>query len=204
MPNGGCLKCHKPILQGLKPHYCAECLAELGLKYDDDVQKLLDELKQVIRFYHKNEPYYEFTIFAPFPIDLDAKNWPTSEHYFQAQKHAGSPLEEENRRASGPLEAFNLGRSRPPRSDWAKVKDIVMYRAVQAKFAQHVSLAVLLLSTGDAELVEHTANDNYWGDGGDGRGKNMLGCILMLVREELRRVWDKLSEGYERFHSNEI
>jgi len=46
MPNGNCLKCGKPILQGLTPHYCEECLAELGLKYDDHVQKWLDELKQ--------------------------------------------------------------------------------------------------------------------------------------------------------------
>jgi len=27
--------------------------------------------------------------------------------------------------------------------------------------------------------------DRYWGDGGDCRGKNMLGKILMWVREEL-------------------
>ncbi len=43
MPNGNCLKCHKPILQGLTPHYCEECLAALGLKYDDVVQKRPDE-----------------------------------------------------------------------------------------------------------------------------------------------------------------
>lgn len=188
MPNGGCLKCHKPILQGLQPHYCEDCLAELGLKYDDHTQKCLDELKQVIRFYHNGEPYYEFTNFALFRIELDAKSWPTSEHYFQAQKHVGSRLEEKIRQSPEPREAFNLGRSRSPRRDWAKIKDIVMYRAVRAKFFQHPSLASLLLSTRDAELIEHTAKDEYWGDGGDGRGKNMLGCILMLVREELRRA----------------
>jgi ribA/ribD-fused uncharacterized protein len=186
MPNGGCLKCGKPIFQGLKPHYCEKCLAGLGLQYDDDVQKRLDELKPVIRFYHKDEPYYEFTNFAPFPIKLSGKVWPTSEHYFQAQKHVGSPLEEDIRRAAGPREAFKLGRSQQPRSDWAKVKDIVMYRAVRAKFAQNPKLRVMLLSTGDAELIEHTVNDNYWGDGGDGSGRNMLGCILMLIREEMR------------------
>ena len=35
-------------------------------------------------------------------------------------------------------------------------------------------------------FVEHTENDSYWGDGGDGSGKNMLGQILMDVRELLR------------------
>lgn len=143
-------------------------------------------MSEVIHFYHKGEPFYEFTNFAPFPISLGGKVWPTSEHYFQAQKHFGQPLAEEIRSTGGPREAFVLGRSRAPRADWPKVKDIVMYRAVRAKFGQHKSLRDLLLSTGDAELVEHTSNDNYWGDGGDGSGRNMLGCILMLVREEFR------------------
>jgi N-glycosidase YbiA len=42
------------------------------------------------------------------------------------------------------------------------------------------------LATGDAKIVEHTENDAYWGDGGDGSGQNKLGQILMEVREELR------------------
>ncbi len=59
-----------------------------------------------------------------------------------------------------------------------------MRAAVRAKFEQHEDLRALLLSTGNAKLVEHTANDDYWGDGG-GYGKNMLGRILMEVRSEL-------------------
>ena len=43
----------------------------------------------------------------------------------------------------------------------------------------------MLMGTGDAKLVEHTENDDYWGDGGDGSGKNMLGQILMRIRAEL-------------------
>ena len=47
-------------------------------------------------------------------------------------------------------------------------------------------LRAMLLGTGEAKLVEHTANDDYWDDGGDGTGKNVLGRILIDVREELR------------------
>jgi len=61
-----------------------------------------------------------------------------------------------------------------------------MRQAVLAKFTQHDDIRAILIETGDALLVEHTANDDYWGDGGDGSGKNMLGKILMSVREELR------------------
>ncbi len=58
--------------------------------------------------------------------------------------------------------------------------------ALRAKLTQHADLRALLLGTGEAPLIEHTANDAYWGDGGDGSGKNRLGALLMRVREELR------------------
>lgn len=48
------------------------------------------------------------------------------------------------------------------------------------------ALREVLLATGGARIVEHTENDAYWGDGGDGGGKNKLGQVLMSVREELR------------------
>src|SRR4051794_41008876 len=145
-------------------------------------------MSQVIQFYHKGEPYYECSNFAPYPIRLQGKSWPTSEHYFQAQKHAGTPLEEQIRLVESPREAFQVGRSQPSRADWEQVKEAVMREAVLAKFTQHAHLRELLLATGDALLVEHTENDHYWGDGGDGSGKNRLGHVLMSVREQLSRA----------------
>ena len=61
-----------------------------------------------------------------------------------------------------------------------------MREVVLAKFTQHEDLRMLLLATGEAKLIEHTANDDYWGDGGDGKGRNMLGQILMELRAQLR------------------
>lgn len=80
-----------------------------------------------------------------------------------------------------------LGRDRKQkiRRDWESAKDNVMKKAVLAKFSQHDELKALLLSTGDAKLIEHTENDDYWGDGDNGKGKNKLGQILMAVRAEL-------------------
>jgi ribA/ribD-fused uncharacterized protein len=77
-------------------------------------------------------------------------------------------------------------RKRPLRRDCESVKEGVMLDALRAKFTQHEELTAVLLGTGDAILVEHTAKDSYWGDGGDGSGKNRLGHLLMKVREELR------------------
>lgn len=142
----------------------------------------------VIKFYKVSEEYGELSNFAPFPIKLNGKEWPTSEHYFQAQKFAGTEHEEEIRLTKSPMIAARMGRarSRPLRKDWEEAKDEIMYQAVKAKFTQHLNLRSLLLSTGDAEIIEHTKNDSYWADGGDGSGRNMLGKILMRVREKLR------------------
>lgn len=145
--------------------------------------------QQSIQFYAIGDAYGNFSNFAPYPIRLKGRTWPTSEHYFQAQKFAGTEHEEAIRKARSPMIAARMGRSRrlPLRRDWERVKDAVMREAVLAKFTQHDELRMILLETGDARIVEHTENDDYWGDGGDGRGRNMLGTILMSVREELRR-----------------
>jgi ribA/ribD-fused uncharacterized protein len=142
----------------------------------------------IIAFYSTREAYGAFSNFAPSPIELDGLRWPTVEHYFQAQKFAGTPHVEAIRQSSSPMVAARMGRSRarPLRSDWDQVKDEIMLRAVRAKFAQHMDLAALLLSTGDALIVERSRRDGYWGAGADGSGANKLGLILMTVRAELR------------------
>ena len=144
--------------------------------------------RTVIHFYSTAGEYGCFSNFSRHPVFLKGKRWPTSEHYFQAQKFAGTPREEQVRQAKSPMIAARMGRSRkhPLRPDWERVKDAVMREAVLAKFTQHADLRATLLATGDAVLVEHTRNDDYWGDGGDGHGKNKLGKILMSVRDELR------------------
>jgi ribA/ribD-fused uncharacterized protein len=129
-----------------------------------------------------------FSNFSPHPIYLKDKIWPTVEHYFQAQKFAGTQMEEQVRLASSPMEAAKMGRNRqyPLRPNWEAIKEEFMYEALIAKFTQHLDLRQKLLETGDAELVEHTSNDRYWADGGDGSGKNRLGQLLMKVRTALR------------------
>src|SRR5262245_57466250 len=126
-----------------------------------------------IRFYRVNESYGEFSNFSPHPIELKGRVWKTSEHYFQAQRFAGTDHEEAIRQAKSPMIAARMGRSRqhPLRPDWEAVKDKVMQDALHAKFTKHLVLRSLLLDTGDAELIEHTSNDSYWADGGDGSGR---------------------------------
>jgi N-glycosidase YbiA len=144
-----------------------------------------------ISFYRVNEPYGCFSNFSPHPIVLDGKEWPTTEHYFQAQKFVTTAPDyaEKIRLAPSPMKAAQWGRSRkaPLRSDWESVKDDVMRRAVYAKFKSHPEIRDVLLATGEEKIVELTTTDMYWGVGSDGTGKNRLGIILMEVRERLRQ-----------------
>lgn len=141
-----------------------------------------------ILFYGVGEEYGCFSNFAPYPIRLKDRVWPTTEHYFQAQKFPGTSHEEEIRRVSSPMIAARMGRSRkrPLRRDWESAKDGIMLDALRAKFGQHEDLKRTLLETGERRLVEHTPRDRYWADGGDGSGRNRLGELLMRLRTELR------------------
>src|SRR5215831_10139858 len=108
-----------------------------------------------ILFYRVNERFGEFSNFSPHPIKMKGKTWPTSEHYFQAQKFADTEYEEEIRRAKSPMVAARLGRSRkkPLRKDWESSKETIMREALRAKFTQHLDLRSLLLSTGEETII---------------------------------------------------
>lgn len=81
-------------------------------------------------------------------------------------------------------EAKHLGRSVTLRKDWQFVKDKIMYDIVKDKFTRNQDLKEKLVAT-QGELIEGNIwGDTYWGVC-DGNGYNILGKILMKVREEL-------------------
>ncbi len=144
-----------------------------------------------IYFYSTREqPYGCFSNFSPHGFELEGLWWPTSEHYFQAQKlvTTDQPWFESIQQAKRPKDAAKMGRDRshPLRVDWEEVKEGVMYQGVFQKFTAHAQLREILLGTGEEEIVENSPTDYYWGCGKDGTGKNRLGEILMQVREKLR------------------
>ncbi|MCL1919178.1 MAG: NADAR family protein [Peptococcaceae bacterium] len=142
-----------------------------------------------IYFYSENGEYGCFSNFSLYPVIIDGMIYPTTEHYFQSQKFLDRTVIQKILNSKTPLEAAKLGRNRsfPLRKGWESMKDEVMLKAIRAKAEQHKDFRDVLLSTGNSILVEHTENDSYWGNGGDGSGKNRLGKILMKVRNELNK-----------------
>jgi ribA/ribD-fused uncharacterized protein len=142
---------------------------------------------KVIQFYSKKGDYGCFSNFYPSPFSVNKKLYRTVEHYFQSKKFEGLEQEQIVIDAPTPAKAFKLGRTKTVkrRGDWEVVKNDIMYEGLKYKFSIHKDLRDKLLETGEAKLVEHTVKDSYWADGGDGSGKNMLGKLLMKLRDEL-------------------
>jgi ribA/ribD-fused uncharacterized protein len=148
-----------------------------------------------IYFYSTHEkPYGCFSNFSRHGFDLDGLWWPTSEHYFQAQKFPQHPYSEAIRLAATPREAATMGRTNlyPLRPDWENVKEEIMYQGVLRKFTIHSDIRQILLATEESFLVENSPIDYYWGCGADGSGKNRLGHILIAVRKALRTPFVEL------------
>lgn len=115
-------------------------------------------MNDVVRFYSVSDAYGCFSNFAPYPVRMDGVLWPTSEHYFQAQKFKDEEHRTAIRKAKSPMIAARMGRdrSKPLRADWESVKVGIMRTVVREKFRQHADLRQTLLSTGEAKIVEHT------------------------------------------------
>ena len=75
-----------------------------------------------------------------------------------------------------------LGRRVDLRKDWEDVKVKWMTIVVWFKFK---SVPEVLIKTGNANLVENSPFDYFWGCGRKKTGKNILGKILMLIRTKL-------------------
>lgn len=120
-----------------------------------------------------------------------------SEAAFQSEKSLDLTVRDSFTRLT-PKEAKAAGRRVKLRPDWEEVKDGLMEEIVYEKFSQNDGLAIKLLETGDATLIEgNNWHDQYWGvDLETGEGENKLGIILMRVRDRIREDAEAYAEAY--------
>lgn len=80
---------------------------------------------------------------------------------------------------------------------WAKERERIVYHGVSEKFCQNPELSQKLEKTGEEIIAECAVKDRIWGIGlsmkdedrlsiDKWRGQNLLGRILMRVREDIR------------------
>ena len=145
-------------------------------------------MTEIIKFYKINEPFGCFSNFSKFPIDVNGNLWRTSEHFFQAQKSLDMDYRMAVLNTKTAHDVVKLGRgdSLNKRQDWYEIRDNVMRFIVWKKIQQHPTILEILMSTDNKTIIERADYDDYWGDGMDGKGENMLGKILMEIRDEIR------------------
>lgn len=147
-----------------------------------------------IHFYRSNEkPYGVFSNLHRTLVVFEGREYPTAEHAYQAGKASKEAVREWILSAPTPslvaMAAHGLY-TWDIVPTWSKIKFDRMLNVLRAKFSQHENLRKLLLETGEARLVEAGTTNNavnrVWGEV-NGKGQNMLGVLLMKVRDELRK-----------------
>lgn len=122
--------------------------------------------------------------FWPAAVRLDGIRYTSVEHAYQAAKNTDQLYRLNIWHAPTPAAAKKLGKTATLRDDWDAVKLSVMHDLLTQKFA-YLDLRLLLLATGDAELIEgNNWGDTFWGVC-KGVGQNHLGKLLMRVRSEI-------------------
>lgn len=154
-------------------------------------EEAMTQQNDAIYFHGANDkPYGPFSNFARYGVFFDDHYWPTVEHYFQSQKFVGTPHFYDVLHAPTPEEAKRIGqdRARPLRPDWEQARVDVMRKVVVEKFLRYPELQKLLAQTADRPIIKRSRSDLFWGQRHDGAGRNLLGEILMDVREHLRHA----------------
>lgn len=125
--------------------------------------------------------------FAPYGVEFGGEYWATVEHYYQYRRCGDRKQAERIRRAPTAREANAIGSGgrAPSCPHWDSMKVDVMRRALRRKFELHEVPRRLLLSTRDEKLVACDPEDYFWCGGANGTGRNMLGVLLMEIRDEL-------------------
>jgi len=146
--------------------------------------------KSDIRFHEATElPFGALSIMSPHSLVVRRVTYQSVYHFFLCMKYKSSPtLCEQIRSALSQWELDKIVRKAEAEGladpDWERQMIDVMVLGVYYKFKQNADAAMVLNGTGNRNIYDHCA-DPFWGDGGDGSGRNHMGSILMAVRRRL-------------------
>ena len=159
--------------------------------------------KGIICFYHEDGDYGCFSNWFQADFYYCNRVFSSVEQFMMFSKvmmFRQYDLAKQIMASKDPATIKKLGRTKFPEFNakiWDKTCYAIVKRGVRAKFAQNDNLLEELLSTGNKTLAEASAYDLKWGIGiaiddpacstpSKWTGQNLLGKILMEVRDELR------------------
>lgn len=134
---------------------------------------------------HFKDDYFFLSNFYNCDIVYEGISYKSAEAAFQAQKCSDDNKKLEFSALSAG-QAKKLGKEIELRKDWNDIRVDIMKSVVRTKFDQHPELQEQLVATGDRCLIEvNVWHDKFWGVS-SGKGRNMLGRILMDLRKEYK------------------
>ena len=140
-----------------------------------------------------------------YPLEINGVAILTSEALYQACRFPHLPDIQKliiGQRSPMTAKMKSKPHRKETREDWDRVRVNVMRWCLRVKLAQNWSkFGDLLLRTGDRPIVEESRRDAFWGAKVREEdllvGMNVLGRLLMELREELRAEPNRLKEVHE-------
>ncbi len=142
-----------------------------------------------IKFYSSVGEYGFLSNLYRSPVFYEGILFPSAEHAYQFGKAKDWEIKKYILMAPSPVAACIVGHGLFPwmvTPGWKEFRRERMAKVLGAKFEQNEDLKTKLLATGKAILIEDSKSDGYWGIGRNGKGKNMLGKLLMHLRGVLQ------------------
>jgi hypothetical protein len=146
-----------------------------------------------IGFWGTNGEFGCFSNFYPCEFKcFDGKTFSCSEQafmYAKAKYFCDYEIAEKIMQETDPYKIKKLGRKVKNFDEylWSTARYQMMKVANYNKFFQNEKIKRILIDTGDCYLYENSPFDYVWGVGKNGSGQNLLGKVLMEVREEFQK-----------------
>jgi ribA/ribD-fused uncharacterized protein len=141
----------------------------------------------VIYFSSRICEYQQLSNFHMCPFTYLGVVYKSAEHCYQRCKFTDANIIDHVISADTPLAAKRIASTYKGsiRHDWYSINVIVMQEILENKFLANPHLKQLLIYTGNSILIEHSRFDKFWGATKSGNGENMLGRILMTIRDRM-------------------
>jgi len=141
----------------------------------------------IIQFYKSVGEYGYLSNLFPCNIELWGRVFPSAEHAYQYRKFKDRKIADWAMTAPAPRFIAILAHGLFPydvTENWTTLKIDVMREVLFQKFRQNPELFTKLkVETEGKELQEASKSDKFWGIGKKGDGQNMLGKLLMELRD---------------------
>lgn len=147
-----------------------------------------NKMSNKILFCSPRDKYGCFSNFSQHAVIVNGKYYETTEHLYQASKTTNEKDHEFVRTANSPKLAKTRAYTVACVPNWESLRIEVMENAILEKCFQHQIIWAALLSTGDAELIEFSRKDHFWGQDIHGIGENWLGKLWMQLRNKIRAL----------------